>query len=123
VVSACIGAVLVIMLGAVLAWWARLCSLGLFRRQWLLGYRTALTLKDDKAWVQVHRALAPALWVAALGCIIAGASALMLNLAGMDAAAHICVGVAPVWALAWVAEGLYPAHKAAKAYAANRAIR
>lgn len=112
-----IGAILVVLLGALFAWWAWLCSRGMFRRQWVIGYRTALTLRDDEAWAQVHRALAPTLLVAAVGCIMAGVGALVLLLAGLDSAAQVSVGVAPAWVLVWIVIGFFPARRAAKSYA------
>jgi hypothetical protein len=116
--SLAIGAVLVILLGALLAWWAWLCSRGMFRRQWLIGYRTPLTLKDDQAWVQVHRAFAPTLLIAAVGCIMAGVGAVVLFLAGLGLAAQISLGVAPAWVLVCMIIGFIPARRTAKAYAA-----
>jgi hypothetical protein len=115
--SFAIGAVLVILLGALLAWWAWLCSRGMFRRQRVIGYRTPLTLRDDQAWIQVHRAFAPTLLVAAVGCIMAGVGALVLFVAGLNSAAQVAVGAAPAWVLVWMVIGFLPTRRAAKSYA------
>ncbi|WP_054686012.1 SdpI family protein [Microbacterium sp. No. 7] len=114
-----IGAALVAALALLVLWWARACRRGTFRRSRIAGYRTALTLRDDHAWVAVHRAASPFLAVAGVGALVGTIAGAVLALAGVaGAAAALGASVAWVlpWVLLWALLGLIPAVRAERAY-------
>lgn len=94
-----IGPILVAAVGALVLWYADACRRGTVRRQRILGYRTALTLRDPKAWITVHRAMAPVLYIAGAGAFLAGLVGALMVLLGTTAAVPFVLGSAVVWLL------------------------
>ncbi len=75
--------------GALVVWYADACRRGTVRRQRILGYRTALTMCDPKAWIVVHRAMAPLFYIAGGGAVLAGLAGGALVLLGITAAVAV----------------------------------
>ena len=108
---------LIVLLGGLVIRFASACRRGRVRRQWLLGYRTALTLRDPKAWNIVHRAMAPALYTAGTGALLGGVGGATLILFGATAAAPFALGGAVVWLILWILLSGVPGAAAARNYA------
>ncbi|QEA30069.1 SdpI family protein [Microbacterium sp. CBA3102] len=111
-----IGAVLVVLLGLLVLWWARASQRGTLRQQWIFGYRTALTLHDKNAWITVHKATAPYLYIGGFGATGAGVVAGVLTVTEFGNTAAVLLGVAVGWVLLWVIVSFFPAAAAARAY-------
>ena len=111
-----IGAVLMVLLGMLVLWWARASQRGTLRQRWILGYRTALTLHDKNAWITVHKATAPYLYIGGIGAIGAGVVASVLAVTELGTTAAVLLGVAVAWVLLWVIVSFFPATAAARAY-------
>lgn len=111
-----IGAALVVLLGLLVLWWARASQRGTLRQQWIFGYRTALTLNDKNAWITVHKATAPYLYIGGFGAIGAGVVAGVLSVTELGNTAAVLLGVAVGWVLLWVIVSFFPAAAAARAY-------
>lgn len=106
----------VVTAGFFVLWWARACRRGTLRRNWVFGYRTLLTLRDDQAWVTVNRAPAPLLTIAAVGVIAGGATALVLTLVGGSAPVPALLGSSIVWLLVWIVASVVAAVRAERRY-------
>ncbi|XPP25618.1 MAG: SdpI family protein [Leucobacter sp.] len=111
-----IGAALVVLLGLLVLWWARASQRGTLRQQWIFGYRTLLTLRDKSAWITVHKATVPYLYVAGIGVVLAGVAAGVLYLAKLDAIAAVVLGTAIGWLFVWILVSFIPAAAAARSY-------
>lgn len=107
---------LVIVVGALTVWYADACRRGAVRRQRILGYRTALTLRDAQAWVTVHRAMAPVLYVAGAGAVVGAVAGALLELVGADEAVAAVLGVSLAWLLLGAVLSGIPAVVAARDY-------
>ncbi|WZH36352.1 MAG: SdpI family protein [Microbacterium enclense] len=112
--------VLVLVAGLLALWWARASLRGTLPRNWLLGYRTPLTLSDKDAWTTVNRAPAPFALTGGIGAGIAALAALVLALFGAGAIAPAFLGVGMAWLLLWTILGIIPAHRAARRYRLRR---
>ncbi|WP_449406884.1 SdpI family protein [Microbacterium maritypicum] len=108
--------VLIAAVGALVVWYADACRRGTVRRQRILGYRTALTLRDPKAWIAVHRAVAPLLYIAGGGAVLAGMAGAALALFGITAAVPFVLGGAVVWLLLCTVLSGLPGAAAARGY-------
>lgn len=111
-----IGAALVVLLGLLVLWWARASQRGTLRQQWIFGYRTALTLSDRNAWITVHKATAPYLYIAGFGAITAGIVAGILSFTELETPAAVLLGTAIGWVLLWIIVSFFPAAAAARSY-------
>lgn len=118
-----ISAALVVLLGLLVLWWARASQRGTFRQQWMLGYRSALTLRDKNAWITVHKAIVPSLYAGGFGAVAAGVVAGILLLIKLDSGAAVLLGVGTGWVLLWVVVSFFPASAAARAYKRTAAER
>lgn len=96
--------------------WARACRRGTLPRNWILGYRTPLTLRDKTAWEAVNRASAPFILIAGSGLILAGIAGAVLALTHTTDIVPVVVGSSIVWLIAWILIGLVPAVRAERAY-------
>lgn len=112
-----VGAVLVALFGVLLVWLARACRRGTFPRQALVGYRTPTTLRDDAAWVAVHRAWAPCVLIAGVGALIGACAAVLVVYTPADHLAPAFLGGSLVWVVLLVLVGVIPARAAARAAA------
>ncbi|NIG66777.1 hypothetical protein GLO27_19155 [Microbacterium sp. Be9] len=83
---------LIAAVGALVVWYADACRRGTVRRQRILGYRTALTMRDPKAWITVHRATAPMFYLAGGGAVLAGLAGGGLAMLGITAAVPFVLG-------------------------------
>lgn len=115
-----ISPLLVAVVGALTVWYADACRRGTVRRQWILGYRTALTMRDANAWTTVHRAMAPPLYAAGAGAALGGLACTLLALVGATGALPAVLGGSLVWLLLGVVLSGLPAAAAARAYQAKR---
>ena len=115
-----IAPVLVAVIAALTLWYADACRRGTVRRQWILGYRTALTMRDANAWTTVHRAMAPLLYAAGAGAALGGAAGILLALVGATEALPAVLGGSLIWLLLGVMLSGLPAAAAARAYQAKR---
>lgn len=111
-----ISSLLVVLAGLLVLWWARAAHRGTLRRNPLFGYRTALTLKDENAWIAVNRASAPWAAAAGAGAILAGLAAMIVALLGQQSIAPVFLGSGLIWLLAWSLLGIIPAQRAARSY-------
>ncbi|EYT57095.1 SdpI family protein [Microbacterium sp. UCD-TDU] len=107
---------LIAVFGALVVWYADACRRGTVRRQRILGYRTALTMRDPKAWITVHRAMAPMFYLAGGGAVLAGLAGGVLALLGITAAVPFVLGGAIVWLLLWTVLSVMPGAAAARDY-------
>ncbi|MCS3426407.1 SdpI family protein [Leucobacter aridicollis] len=110
-----VAAAAVAVFGVMLIGWARACRRGEFRRSWIVGYRTPLTLRDDRAWAAAHRAAAPFILVAGVGTLVGGVAAAALAAVQTGEVVPLLLGGATVWALPWVVIGGFPAVRASRA--------
>ncbi|GAA1576423.1 SdpI family protein [Leucobacter aridicollis] len=110
-----VAAAAVAVFGVMLIEWARACRRGEFRRSWVVGYRTPLTLRDDRAWAAAHRAAAPFVLLAGIGTLASGAAAAALAAVRVGEVVPLLLGGAIVWSLAWVVIGGFPAVRASRA--------
>lgn len=110
-----IAAIVLIAVGALVLWWASACRRGTFGRQWVLGYRTPLTLRDKEAWTAAHRAAGPLMLVAGGGVIVIAIVGAILSVAAVDFAPLFLV-IAVGWLLLWLLLGFIPAVVASHAY-------
>ncbi|QYM62841.1 SdpI family protein [Microbacterium sp. Se5.02b] len=108
------GAGVMVLFGAALLWWARASRRGTFPRQRILGYRTSRTLRDGDAWVSAHRAMAPLLFVAGGGVVLAALAAATAVLVGHADVGRVLLGGAVVWGLVLVIGSALPAASAAR---------
>lgn len=106
----------VFALGTLVLWWARACWRGTLPQNWILGFRTRLTLRDPAAWKAVHRALAPCVAVAGVGLLLGALGGVLLALLGARNAAPVFLGSSVIWLFAWLLIGLVPAIRAERAY-------
>ncbi|PRB63298.1 hypothetical protein CQ021_16450 [Microbacterium sp. MYb24] len=102
--------------GALVVRYADASRRGTVRRQRLLGYRTALTMRDPKAWIVVHLAMAPLFYIAGGGAVLAGLAGGALVLLGITAAVPFVLGGAIVWLLLWTVLSGLPGAVAAGDY-------
>ncbi len=109
-----LAALAVVILGVLILWWARACRRGTFRRNHVLGYRTSLTLSNDDAWIAVHRAIAPFVFVAGIGAVLAALVAALLAVFQVAAVPQVLLGMSVIWILLWVLLGIIPGHLAAR---------
>lgn len=107
---------LIAAVGALVVWYADACRRGTVRRQRILGYRTALTMRDPKAWITVHRATAPMFYLAGGGAVLAGLAGGGLAMLGITAAVPFVLGGAIVWLLLWTVLSAIPGAAAARDY-------
>lgn len=107
---------LITAVGALVVWYADACRRGTLRRQRIFGYRTALTMRDPKAWIVVHRAMAPLFYLAGGGAVLAGLAGGALVLLGITAAVPFVLGGAIVWLLLWTILSGLPGAAAARDY-------
>lgn len=107
---------LIAAVGALVVWYADACRRGTVRRQGILGYRTALTMRDPQAWIVVHRAMAPLFYIAGGGAVLAGLAGGALVLLGITAAVPIVLGGAIVWLLLRTVLSVLPGAAAARDY-------
>lgn len=107
---------LIAAVGALVVWYADACRRGTVRRQRILGYRTALTMRDPKAWITVHRAMAPLSYIAGGGAVLAGLAGGVLVLLGITGAVPFVLGGAIVWLLLWTVLSVLPGAAAARDY-------
>lgn len=107
---------LIVAVGALVVWYADACRRGTVRRQRILGYRTALTMRDPRAWITVHRAMAPMSYLAGGGAVLAGLAGGALMLLGITAAVPFVLGGAIVWLLLWTVLSGLPGAAAARDY-------
>ncbi|MDF2993475.1 MAG: SdpI/YfhL protein family [Microbacterium sp.] len=112
--------VLVLVATLLTLWWARATRRGTLPRNWLLGYRTPLTLSDEDAWTTVNRASAPFALTGGIGAGISALAALVLAVFGGGAVAPAFLGVGTAWLLLWTVLGIIPAHRAARRYRLRR---
>lgn len=118
-----IAAVILVALGALVLWWASACRRGKFGRQWVLGYRTPLTLRNQDAWVAAHRAAAPLMFIAGGGAIMLAIVGFILFVSGV-VSAPLFFAIAVGWLLLWLILGFIPALSAAHSAArSGRATR
>ncbi len=110
---------LVTIVGALVVWYADACRRGNVRRQRILGDRTALTLRDPKAWVTVHRAMAPVLSIAGAGPLLGGVVGLLLGLLRATEAVPVVLGAGLVWLLLGTLLSGLPGAAAARDYRAR----
>ena len=115
-VEAVIGSCVALGLGAVVLWWGRACQSGKLPQNWILGYRTKLTLTNEQAWVAVHKAAAPWILLAGTGVVIAGLTGVVLALINELTAARVALGLSAPWVLLWVLVGFTVSSRAAKTY-------
>lgn len=108
-----VGSLIVIMVSALVLWWASASKRGTLRRNHILGYRTPFTLSDD-VWVTVNRAIAPFLFVAGIGAVVGAVLALVVGLIGAPEAGAIVVVGSVVWIFVWLVLTLIPAHARAR---------
>ncbi|MGO1851840.1 MAG: SdpI family protein [Microbacteriaceae bacterium] len=106
----------VLALGILVLWWARACRNGTLPRNWLFGYRTAVTLKDKAAWDAVNRASAPFITIAGCGLLLGAVLGASFALLGLTGPFPTIVGGSFVWLVAWVLAAIVPAVRAERAY-------
>lgn len=106
----------VLVAGLLVLWWARACRHGTLPKNWVLGYRTPLTLRDREAWIAVNRASAPLIAIAGVGPIAAAVVGIVLSLIGVLKATPVLLGSSLVWILIWALLGILPAARAERAY-------
>ncbi|MFJ3391603.1 SdpI family protein [Leifsonia aquatica] len=111
-----VGSAAIVVIGSLVLWLARACRSATLPRNWILGYRTAVTLRDANAWAAVNRAPAPYLFIAGIGMIVAALAGLLLALAGATDLAPGFLGSACAWLILWVVVGYFPALRAERAY-------
>jgi len=108
------GALGVAVFAVLLAWWSRAAQKGRLPRNWILGYRSRLTMRDTRAWREVNAATSLPLAVAATGAAVGAVVAVIIAVTGSAASAAGALGLGLVWALVWVLGGLVPAHRVAR---------
>lgn len=111
-----IGALIIVMVGVLVLWWGRACRNGAFSKQWVFGYRTPLTLKDNNAWILAHRAAAPLIFVAGGGAILIALIGVILEFAKASTMASAFVGSAVAWLIGWILLAAIPAMTATRSY-------
>jgi hypothetical protein len=111
-----VAAAVVVAGGGLVLWLARACFRGTLPRQWLLGYRTPLTMRNRDAWVVVNRAAAPLIAVGGGGGILAGLVAMILAAVDRVDIAPGVLGGGLVWVILWLVLGVFPAAIAARKY-------
>ncbi|MBO1739298.1 SdpI family protein [Leifsonia sp. TF02-11] len=114
-VGVVVGSLLIIVVSALVLWWASASKRGTLRRNHILGYRTRFTLSDDDVWVTVNRAIAPFLFIAGIGAIFGAVVALVVGLIGAPEAGAIVIVVSVAWIFVWLVLTLIPAHARARA--------
>lgn len=105
-----------LVLGLLILWWARACRRGTLPRNWIFGYRTVLTLRDQDAWVSVHRATAPYLLIAGIGVTGAAVIGIVLAVTGVTDVVPALLGSSIGWLLVWVLISFVPAVRAERNY-------
>jgi hypothetical protein len=120
-----VAALLVTAVALLTLWYADACRRGTVRRQRILGYRTRLTMRDLQAWISVHKAMAPLLFVASVGALIGGLSGMVLVALGATAGLPAVLGGALAWLLLGVLASAIPGSAAARDYrrSADDAVR
>lgn len=111
-----IGALVIVVVSVLVLLWGRACKNGTFSKQWVFGYRTPLTLKDKNAWVVVHRAAAPLIFVAGWGAIAIALIGVILQLAQVGTVATAFIGGAVIWLLVMILLAAFPAMAAGRSY-------
>lgn len=107
-------ALAVMIVGALVLWWAQACRRGTFRRNAILGYRTPLTLTNNDAWIAVHKAIAPFALIAGAGAVLGAVVAALLAALHVGSVSQVLLGISVGWIVLWILLGIIPAHIAAR---------
>jgi uncharacterized membrane protein len=118
-----IGPAIAVAASLLILWWGVACRAGRFRRNPILGYRTAAALRSPEAWNAAHRGYAP--WVIAAGSIlaIAGVVAIIGVLADVSGLVGPVLGVGIALLLVALIAGVVPAHRSLAAYLRENGTR
>lgn len=118
-----VASLIVLVLGLLTTWWANASWRGTLPRNWILGYRTKLTLSDKNAWVAVNSASAPSVLIAGVGASLAAVVGAVLATVNLEIITPVFLGGGIVWLLGWVLAGLVPARRASKRYVRSTRAR
>ncbi|WP_145942873.1 SdpI family protein [Corynebacterium glyciniphilum] len=98
-------ALLIVVVGGLTLWWARACQRGTVRQNFILGYRTPYTLRNQDAWVAAHKAYAPYAYTAGTGTIGAASAGVIAGLLSFDVWGSVLVGGGVIWLIFWILVG------------------